>query len=155
LLSGALFGAPAGPLTPENAVDVLYTHIKRSDYTPLLALCVDPERKRIDALMTQMDTDRRVQEETYRRANLLEGYSIHASEVYDTAAVIMFTWKYKNDMPAAAQPDIVNPTVIERGCEALLLKENNTWKLASTRAWVPENERGAAFIQQQKAAKEN
>jgi hypothetical protein len=138
----------AGPLTPENAIEILYTHIKRVDYRPLLTLCVDPERKRLDTLLQKIEANRSSLEEAQKKAAELEGYIIHTTEKYETVAVITFSWKYRNDYKAA-QPDIKNPLFIERGCEALLLKENNIWKLASTRPWIPDNERRLAFSQQQ------
>jgi len=135
-------------LTPENAVEILYTHIKRVDYRPLLAFTVDPERKRIAALVQNLETNRVFSADIRQRANALIGYKIHHSEVHDTVAAIMFTWRYRNDF-RPAQPGLSNPNVIENGCEALLIKENGVWKLAATRPWVPDNERGSAFLQQQ------
>jgi hypothetical protein len=147
-ITGLLAGAAPGPLTPDNAVEILYTHVKRSDYRPLLGLCIDPERKRLDTLLQKIEANRGTLEEARKRAAALEGYTIHSTEKYDTVAVIMFSWKYRNDYQAP-QPDIKNPNFIERGCEALLLRENNVWKLAATRPWIPESERGPASLQRQ------
>ena len=144
-----LYGAnPPLQISPDNAVEILYTHVKRVDYRPLLELTINPEKKRITSLLQTLETNRAFSTELRRRAELLIGYKIHVSEIHDTVAAIMFTWRYRNDYKAP-QPGINNPTSIESGCEALLIKEGNAWKLAATRPWVPENERGSVFLQQQ------
>jgi len=149
-----VYGAAKQELTPENVAEILYAHVKRIDYRPLLEYSIDPERKRIAGLAQSIETNRAMNTEVRRKADALLGYKVHHIEVHGTVAAVMFTWRYRNEY-RGSQPGLSVPSVIENGCEAVLLKEDGGWKLASTRPWVPDNERGSAFLQQQYNARSN
>lgn len=144
---------PANEMTPANAVEILYTHIKRGDYLPLLEYSTGPEARRLQSLISNIKSDRNTRSLVRRQAQELSSYRIHQQEIHTNIAAIMFTWQFKrNSAPCRAhgRPAII---LVEEGCAALLVKKNNAWKIASVRSWVPENERGYAFFQRQQATK--
>ncbi len=140
-------------LTPANAVEILYSHVKRVDYLPLLDYSTGPEARRLQTLITNMKKDRSIESLIRRQAHELASYRIHQQEVHTNVAAIMFTWQYKrNTAPSRAhgRPAVV---LVEEGCEALLVKKDRFWKIASVRPWVTENERGYTFLQRQQTNK--
>jgi hypothetical protein len=142
-------------MTPHNAIEILFTHIKQVDYTHLLDYATGPEAKRLELLISNMQQDRRVESLVRRQAHELGSYRIHKEEVHTNVAAIMFSWRYQRTSALTRVNGRPATVLVEDGCEALLVRKDNVWKIASIRAWVPETERGSAFLSRQNNDKKN
>jgi len=136
-------------LTPDNAIEILFKHVKQANYKPLLEFTTGPEEKRIQTLLAKLGSDRTTAHLVRRQAHELDSYRIYRQEIHTNVAAIMFAWRYKRTVPPSRVSGRPSQILVEEGCEALLIRTRSAWKIASVRSWVPDEQRGNSFLQQQ------
>lgn len=136
LLTGttALHAARLTPMTPHNAIKIIYNHIKNMRYYTLRHYFKGKEKQKLDSLIKRMKKQRSIYWNLKKQTNGLDGYGIVSKEVYKDLAAIKYYWIIKRSIPLKNKPHLHRTKKIKQFFEVMLVFHEKKWYAVASRA---------------------
>lgn len=133
VIPGPRAAASLPRLTPDNAIRIIYSHIKHMRYHTLKHYFRGKEADKLQKLLDRFQTDKSIYWELKKQTAGLDGYGIVKKEVYPDLAAITYYFIIKKSVPLKDKPHLHRLVRTKQFFEVMLVYNEKRWFAVASR----------------------